>query len=68
MKCGASGSARSIRCGSAMPLRLIVAYALIVLLAAAVGAAYLYFTRDRRAYRRAERAYNRARKASRRRA
>ena len=51
-----------------MPLRLIVAYALMVLLAAAFGAAYLYFTREQRAYRRAERAYNRARKAARRRA
>ena len=51
-----------------MPLRLILAYVLIVLVAAVLTALSLYFSRGWRADRRAERAYIRARKASRRRA
>ena len=47
-----------------MPLRLIVAYALIALVAAAFAALYLHLTRERRAFGRAARAYRRARKAA----
>jgi hypothetical protein len=47
-----------------MPLRLVVAYGLILLVAAAVGAIYLHLTRERRAFGRAARAYRRARKAA----
>ena len=42
-----------------MSLRLIVAYVLIVLVAAALGAVYLHFTRENRAWGRALRAYRR---------
>jgi hypothetical protein len=42
-----------------MSLRLIVAYALIALVAAALGAVYLHFTRETRAWGRALRAYRR---------
>ena len=43
-----------------MSLRLIVAYALIVLVFAALGAIYLRLTREQRAWGRALRAYRRA--------
>jgi len=42
-----------------MSLRLIVAYALIALVAAALGAVYLRLTREQRAWGRALRAYRR---------
>ena len=42
-----------------MSLRLIVAYALIGLVAAALGAVYLHLTREQRAWGRALRAYRR---------
>ena len=43
-----------------MPLRLIIAYSLMALVVAALAAAYLYVTRELRAYSRCERAYPRA--------
>lgn len=43
-----------------MPLQLIIAYSLMTLVVAALAAAYLYVTREWRAYSRCERAYRRA--------
>lgn len=45
-----------------MPLRLLVAYALIALIAAILLGLYRHLTRERRAYDRVQRAYRRARK------
>ena len=42
-----------------MSLRLIVAYALIALVAVALGAVYLHLTRENRAWGRALRAFRR---------
>ena len=44
-----------------LPVRLIVAYALIAALVAIGWAVYLHYTRESRLYRRAERGYRRAR-------
>lgn len=43
-----------------MPTRVIIAYALIVLIAAVCVAVYLYATRERRADRKALRAHQRS--------
>jgi hypothetical protein len=46
-------------------LRLIVAYVLMGLVVAVLAAAYLYVTREWRAYHRCERAYRRAQRVRR---
>jgi hypothetical protein len=50
-----------------VPLRLVVAYALIALIAAILCGVYRYVTHERRAYDRVQRAYRRARRAAERR-
>jgi len=46
-----------------MPVRMIIAYSLMLLVVAVLVAAYLYITREWRAYDRCERAYRRAQRA-----